>query len=136
LVERKSGFLLLNKISRLRATPVRRAIQRQVATPPSAFRQTLTLDNGKEFAEHRRLAQRTGLAVYFAQPYCPCQRGTNEDTGGLVRQFLPKGTDFTGLRHHHIQQIQDLLNHRPRKRLGRQTPHEVLNAASTGATES
>jgi IS30 family transposase len=136
LVERKSGFLLLNKVSRLRATPVRRAIQRQVATLPPAFRHTLTLDNGKEFAEHLRLAQRTGLAVYFAQPYCPWQRGTNENTNGLVRQFLPKGTDFTGLRHHHIQQIQDLLNHRPRKRLGWQTPHEVLNTASTGATES
>jgi IS30 family transposase len=125
LVERKSGYLLLNKTPRLKATPVRRVIQRQAASLPAELKHTLTLDNGKEFAEHERLAERTGLAVYFAQPYCAWQRGTNENTNGLVRQFLPKGTDFTYLRHQHIQQIQDRLNHRPRERLGWRTPHEV-----------
>lgn len=136
LVERKSGYLLLSKVPRLKATPVRRVIQRQLAIVPAALKHTLTLDNGKEFAEHEPLAERTGLAVYFAQPYCAWQRGTNENTNGLVRQFLPKGTDFTYVRHHHIQQIQDRLNHRPRERLGWRTPHEVLFRPQTGATQS
>lgn len=136
LVERKSGYLLLNKTPRLKATPVRRVIQRQVAALPAELKRTLTLDNGKEFAQHEPLAERTGLAIYFAQPYCAWQRGTNENTNGLVRQFLPKGTDFSYLRHHHIQQIQDGLNHRPRERLGWRTPHEELFTPPTGATQS
>jgi len=136
LVERKSGYLLLNKVPRLKATPVRRVIQRQVAALPAELKHTLTLDNGKEFAEHEPLAERTGLAVYFAQPYCAWQRGTNENTNGLVRQFLPKGTDFTYRRHHFIQQIQDWLNHRPRERLGWRTPHEELFRHIAGATQS
>jgi IS30 family transposase len=136
LVERKSGYLLLSKTPRLKATPVRRVIQRQAATLPESLKHTLTLDNGKEFAEHEQLARRTGLAIYFAQPYCAWQRGTNENTNGLVRQFLPKGMDFSYLRHHHLQQIQDLLNHRPRERLGWRTPHEDLFLPSTGASQS
>lgn len=136
LVERKSGYLLLGKAPRLQATRVRRVIQRQIATLPRSLRHTLTLDNGKEFAEHERLAKRTGLAIYFAQPYCAWQRGVNENTNGLVRQFLPKGTDFSYLRHNHLQQIQDLLNHRPRKRLGWRTPHEEIFIHLNGATQS
>jgi IS30 family transposase len=136
LVERRSGYLLLGKVPRLKATPVRRAIQRQVAALPTSLKHTLTLDNGKEFAEHEPLAKRTGLAIYFAQPYCAWQRGTNENTNGLVRQFLPKGTDFSYLRHHRIQQIQDLLNHRPRERLDWRTPHEELFTQLTGASQS
>jgi len=136
LVERKSGYLLLGKVSRLQATKVRRVIQRQVAPLPAALRLTLTLDNGKEFAEHERLAKRTGLAIYFAHPYCAWQRGTNENTNGLVRQFLPKGTDLSYLRHDHLQQIQDLLNHRPRERLGWRTPHEDFVTQLTGASQS
>jgi len=136
LVERKSGYLLLSKTPRLKATPVRRVIQRQAATLPESLKHTLTLDNGKEFAEHEQLARRTGLAIYFAQPYCAWQRGTNENTNGLVRQFLPKGMDFSYLRHHHLQHIQDLLNHRPRERLGWRTPHEDLFSPSTGASQS
>lgn len=136
LVERKSGYLLMNKVPRRKAVLVRRVIQRQVAQLPPPLKRTLTLDNGKEFAEHEQLAKRTGIAIYFAQPYCPWQRGTNENTNGLVRQFFPKGTDFSYLRHHQLQQIQDLLNHRPRKRLGWRTPHEELFTPLTGASQS
>jgi IS30 family transposase len=136
LVERKSGYLLLSKVPRLQATKVRRVIQRQVAPLPARLKHTLTLDNGKEFAEHEQLAKRTGLAIYFAQPYCAWQRGTNENTNGLVRQFLPKGTGFSSLRHNHLQQIQDSLNHRPRERLGWRTPHEELFTQRTGASQS
>jgi IS30 family transposase len=136
LVERRSGYLLLNKTPRLKATPVRRVIERQTALLPPSLKHTLTLDNGKEFAEHERLAQRTGLAIYFAKPYCAWQRGTNENTNGLVRQYLPKGVDFSYLRHSRLQQIQDLLNHRPRKRLGWRTPHEELFTPLTGASHS
>ncbi len=135
LVERRSGYLLLGKVPRLQAKRVRRVIQEQVARLPTAPWRTLTLDNGKEFAEHERLEQQTGLSVYFAKPYCAWQRGTNENTNGLVRQFFPKGTDFSYLRHNHLQQIQDLLNHRPRERLGWRTPHEELFTRPTGAIQ-
>jgi IS30 family transposase len=86
----------------------------------------MTFDNGKEFAEHELLAAATGMSVFFAQPYCAWQRGSNENTNGLVRQYLPKGTDLTAYSHHEVAAIQTSLNDRPRKRLGYLTPREVL----------
>ena len=82
----------------------------------------MTFDNGKEFAEHEALAAATGMSIYFAKPYCAWQRGTNENTNGLVRQYLPKGTDLTAYSHHEVAAIQSSLNDRPRKRLGYLTP--------------
>ena len=95
---------------------------------PARLRKTLTLDNGKEFAEHEQLAAATALHVYFAKPYCAWQRGTNENTNGLVRQFFPKGTDMTHVPAKQFEKVQHLLNNRPRKRLGYQTPLEVLTS--------
>ena len=126
LVERKSGYLLAGKVPHLRAQLVRRELESLLEPAPPALRRTLTLDNGKEFAEHERLKEHLDLDVYFAQPYCAWQRGTNENTNGLLRQFFPKGTIFRGLHRQHLDQAQDLLNHRPRRRLGYRTPHEVL----------
>jgi transposase, IS30 family len=85
---------------------------------PARLRKTLTLDNGKEFAEHEQLAATTALRVYFAKPYCAWQRGTNENTNGLVRQFFPKGSDMAHVPAKQFEKVQHLLNNRPRRRLG------------------
>src|SRR5205809_4102999 len=98
LVERKSRYTLIRKVPNLKARTVRTAARQSLAALPQTLRRTLTFDNGKEFAEHRRLAEQLRLAVYFARPYAAWQRGTNENTNGLLRQFHPKGTDFTTVR--------------------------------------
>jgi IS30 family transposase len=126
LVERKSGYLLLGKVPTLQAATVRQTAAELYRTTPPKLRKTLTLDNGKEFAEHERLTEEAALKIYFAKPYCAWQRGTNENTNGLVRQFFPKGTDLVGIPNHRFTKVQQLLNDRPRKRLGYRTPNEVL----------
>jgi len=131
LVERKSGFTLLARVSNRRAVTVRTAAQQRLAALPDSLRRTMTFDNGKEFAEHERLSATTGMAVYFAQPYAAWQRGTNENTNGLVRQYVPKGTDLTATSHRAVAAMQSSLNNRPRKRLGYRTPREVLQEYAT-----
>jgi transposase, IS30 family len=126
LVERKSGYTLLAAVADLKAPTVREAMQAQLVELPALLRHTVTFDNGKEFAEHDQLAKATGLDVYFAKPYCAWQRGTNENTNGLVRQYCPKGTDFRDVSHQEVAELQQSLNNRPRKRLGYRTPSEVL----------
>ena len=126
LVERKSGFLRAAQSPDRRARPVRRGVERLLKPLPAALRRTITFDNGKEFAEHQRLVQQMHLQVYFARPYCAWQRGTNENTNGLLRQFFPKGTDFGKVTWHFVQRAVQSLNDRPRKRLDYRTPREVL----------
>lgn len=126
LVERKSGYTLLARVDDLRASTVRRAAQQQLAALPQHLRRTLTFDNGTEFAEHEALAAATGMNIYFANPYCAWQRGTNENTNGLVRQYLPKGTDFSTYSHDDVALVQTSVNDRPRKRHDYLTPREVL----------
>jgi len=87
---------------------------------------TLTLDNGKEFAEHKQLEAEAELKIYFAKPYSAWQRGTNENTNRLVRDFFAKGTDLAKLPEHRFTKVEQLLNDRPRKRLGYRTSNEVL----------
>ena len=87
---------------------------------------SFTVDNGKEFASHQELAEATGMKVYFCEPYSPWQRGTNENTNGLLRQFFPKGTSFPDISDDDLQLIVDMINNRPRKRLNYLTPFEVL----------
>ena len=96
------------------------------ATTPASLRKTLTLDNGKEFAEHEQLELEAALKIYFAKPYSAWQRGTSENTNGLVRQFFPKGTDLAKVSERQFTKVQNLLNDRPRKCLGYRTPNEVL----------
>lgn len=132
LVERKSGYLLLGKVPNLQAATVRQAAAKRYATTPAALRKTLTLDNGKEFAEHEQLEVEAALKVYFAKPYSAWQRGTNENTNGLVRQFFPKGTDLANIPEHQFTRVQQLLNDRPRKRLDYRTPNEVLASRLKG----
>lgn len=122
----------------LRARTVRQTSQRKLKKLPERLRLTLTFDNGKEFAEHEALSSMTGMHIYFVRPYCAWQRGTNENTNGLVRQYLPKGSDLTAESHRAVAAIQTALNDRPRKRLDYQTPLEVLtrNSARHGVAFS
>jgi IS30 family transposase len=126
LVERKSGYLLLGNVPNLKAAAIRQTAATLVRPTAPALRKTLTLDSGKGFAEHKELAAETGLAVYFAKPYCAWQRGTNEKTNGLIRQFFAKGTDLASVPERRFTKVQHLLNTRRRRRVGYRTPHEVL----------
>jgi IS30 family transposase len=86
---------------------------------------TITADNDRVFAQHEAIARALEAAIYFAHPYHSWERGTNENTNGLLRQYFPKGTDFQQLRRREVRRAQERLNHRPRKTLGWRTPHEV-----------
>jgi IS30 family transposase len=97
------------------------------------MRKTLTVDNGKEFAQFKQLEKITGFSIYFADPYSAWQRGCNENTNGLIRQYLPKGTNFKNITNNDLAIIVKKLNHRPRKCLNYQTPHEVIHKAIHGA---
>lgn len=130
LVERKTGYAVLAKVDRLCSDPVEKVIRRRLRLLPKCCRHSITFDNGGEFAQHPRLAKALDLEVYFANPRCPWQRGTNENTNGLVRQYLPKGSCFRDLDHTAVARIQSSLNERPRKRLGYLTPKEALTNAS------
>ena len=92
--------------------------------------ETITYDNGKEFAGHAQIAARLGAHIYFAKPYHAWERGLNEHTNGLVRQYFPKGSDFSTLTPADVQRVEDKLNARPRKALGYKTPSEVFFAAA------
>lgn len=132
LVERKSRLVLISKLPRKSAAETNRAVIDRLKKLPAKGRQTLTLDNGTENAKHEKLSARLGIKCYFAHPYASWQRGTNENTNGLIRWYLPKGTDFRKITSEQIARIEYLLNSRPRKCLGYKTPLEV--AASSRCT--
>ena len=126
MVEWKSQYLRVRKTGSLKSADAMRAACRGLKDLPEKLRRTMTLDNGKEFAEYQRLTDRLGMEVYFARPYASWQRGLNENTNGLLRQFFPKGTDFARFSRRQVARVESLLNERPRKRLGYQTPNEVF----------
>jgi IS30 family transposase len=126
LVDRQSRFALLQAVLDLKSPTVCGAAAEALRGVPREARKTATFDNGKEFADHQQLSRQTGVEVYFALPYCSWQRGTNENTNGLIRQFYPKGTDLARQPASRIRQVQELLNHRPRRCLGYRTPYEAF----------
>ena len=109
------------------AEAMREAIASKITTMPEQLRRTLTWDRGKELAQHAQLKIDTGLPVYFADPHSPWQRGTNENTNGLLRQYFPKGTDLSRWTAEEIEAVAAALNSRPRKTLGWKTPAEALD---------
>ena len=95
---------------------------------PASLRKTLTYDQGKEMAQHERLALSTGMRIFFADPHAPWQRGSNENTNGLLRQYFPKGTSLSGFDQAELDTVADSLNGRPRKTLDFATPSEQFSA--------
>lgn len=126
MVERKSRFTRLMKISNKTTAAVIQGINQQMLSLADVVH-TVTLDNGKEFSQHKRLSETLGAEVYFAKPYCSWERGLNENTNGLVRQYFPKKIAFDKITHEELQRVEDKLNNRPRKCLGYKTPNEVFN---------
>lgn len=126
LVDRKSRYTIITKISSKEADHVHARIKLRLQELAEQQRHSITFDNGTEFARCDRLENHLDLELYYADPGCPYQRGTNENTNGLIRQFFPKGTDFRDVSHQAVREVENLLNDRPRECLGFRTPHEVF----------
>ncbi len=127
LVERSTRFvLLLHLADGKTALDVNTAMAAAIATLPAALMRSITWDQGKELAAHAAFSIETGVPVYFCDPHKPWQRGTNENTNGLLRQYLPKGTNLAVHTADDLARIADSLNNRPRKTLGYMTPSEKL----------
>jgi len=126
LVERKSGYAKLFKVPNKTAELVSAAMIESFKTFDGLV-DTITLDNGKEFADHQRVDLELGSTIYFADPFASWQRGTNENFNGLLRQYIPKDRPLSTVTQEELKIIENKLNHRPRKRLGFKTPHEVFH---------
>ena len=126
LVDRKSRFSIVVKVQSKHANHVHGKLKQRLNELDEGHRRSITFDNGTEFARCHRLEKHLALKLYFADPGCPYQRGTNENTNGLIRQYFPKGTDFRNVSHVEVRRAEKLLNTRPRKCLGFRTPHEVF----------
>lgn len=127
LVERRTRYCQLVALpAGQRAELVRAALARSILSLPVQLRRSLTWDQGLEMAEHRRFSVETGVAVYFCDPQSPWQRGSNENTNGLLRQYFPKGKSLEGVGQDELDEVAAKLNRRPRKTLGFRTPAQVL----------
>lgn len=125
-VERKSRYVVAARIDDKRAETFNGGTRRAFRWIPRCLCHTLTVDNGKEFAQFKELEKMLGATVYFADAYSSWQRGTCENTNGLLREYFPKETDLTRVSHQRVAAVVNRLNNRPRKCLGYRTPHEVL----------
>jgi len=127
-VERKSRYTRVRKMMDKRAATMNRVSRQALVDLPKSLRRTMTVDNGSEFTGFADIEKRLKIKVYFANPYAPWERGANENTNGLLRDFFPKGSDFRKVTIAKVAKAQRLLNNRPRKCLNYRTPIEVLNA--------
>ncbi len=134
LVERHTRYVMLAKVANKDTQTVVAALIKQANKLPDELFKSLTWDRGKELADHRRFTLATNIDVYFCDPQSPWQRGSNENTNGLLRQYFPKGTDLSGYSQAHLNKVARQLNERPRETLKYETPAERFNAcvASTG----
>jgi IS30 family transposase len=127
LVERKTQLAKIIKLPRATAHATQRAAVRRLK-PIGDFVHTITFDNGKEFAAHQDIAHALKAKIFFATPYHAWERGLNENTNGLIRDFFPKGTDFSTIANAEVAKVERLLNARPRKSLGFRSPQEVFDS--------
>ena len=132
-VERKSRLLIAAKLHDKGADTFAQATTKAFSPIPKKWRKTLTVDNGKEFAQFKKMEETTGMDVYFADPYAPWQRGTNENTNGLLRHYFPKGTNWRKVTDQMLATAVEKLNNRPRKCLNYLTPNEVFLKNTGGA---
>lgn len=136
LVERQSRYCQLVSLPEGKsALEVCEALKRSIATLPAGLRRSLTWDQGSEMSEHRRFAIDSGVEVYFCDPQSPWQRGSNENTNGLLRQYFPRGETFEGIDQQALDEVAAKLNGRPRKTLGFRTPAQALDAVINGLSE-
>ena len=126
LVERQSRFVLLVKVPDRSADTVTRALVQKIRRLPVELRRSLTWDRGSEMAAHQDFSLATDMQVYFCDPHSPWQRGSNENTNGLLRQYFPKGTDLAQHSQRYLDAVARQLNQRPRKTLGFKNPAETL----------
>ena len=126
IVERKTRTLIMVPLKNKDATSVRKAFERELKRLPIEMQGSLTYDQGVEMAEHKLFTKNTQMKVYFCHPASPWERGTNENTNMLIRQYFPKGTDFSQVTRKEIKRVQHELNERPRKTLDWKTPKEVF----------
>lgn len=131
LAERKSRFYLAIKVPDRSASSVTPAIIKALKEYPSELIKTITFDRGKEFSGYEEIEAALNCNTYFCDPYCSWQKGTNENSNGLLREFYPKGMDLSNVQEDELKDVIDILNNRPRKCLDYNTPSEVLNGAST-----
>lgn len=129
LVERHSRFVVLVKLKGKDTTSVVDALTAQVQELPKELMRTLTWDRGSELAQHKRFTLATNVQVYFCDPRSPWQRGSNENTNGLLRQYFPKGINLSIYTQEQLNEVASKLNGRPRKTLGYDCPADTLNAA-------
>ena len=125
LVERKTGLLKMKRVANKTAQQVSEAMI-GILKPVRLQVKTITSDNGKEFAQHKKVKRKLFTSFFFADAYASWQRGTNENTNGLIREYLPKGCDFRQVSDQDVQMIENKLNNRPRKRLGFKTPMQAF----------
>ncbi|RTY85840.1 IS30 family transposase [Flavobacterium sp. GT3R68] len=126
VVERKTRYTFIMQISNRKSKTVTHEFAKSLNTLPKHIRKSMTYDNGLEMANHKWLTNQTGMDIYFAHPYSSWERGTNENTNGLIRRFFPKGTDFNKITFKQLKQAEHNLNDRPRKVLGFKTPNEMM----------
>jgi len=126
LVERKARFTIIVKLKNRKSATVRKKFVQEFNQIKTLFKKTLTYDNGTEMAQHKELTKQTGMVIYFAHPYSSWERGTNENTNGLIRRFFPKKTDFNTVTEKELKKAQNALNNRPRKVLGYKTPNQIM----------
>jgi IS30 family transposase len=132
LVERTTRFVLLVHMPTRKADVAASAFAGALNAIPAPLRKTMTYDQGKEMAEHETLALNTGMRIFFADPHAPWQRGSNENTNGLLRQYFPKGSSLSALTQADLDKVADSLNDRPRKTLDYATPKEQFTSLLAG----
>ncbi|GAB1454750.1 IS30 family transposase [Spirochaetota bacterium] len=125
-VDRKTKYLIAYKLEHKSSMALVRGARKAFRSIPASMLKTITVDNGKEFAAHKKLAQTLGVKVFFAHPYHSWERGLNEHTNGLIRQYLPKGRSLLDLESRELAKIVKRINNRPRKSLGYRTPYEAF----------
>ncbi len=131
LVDRRSRLTIITKIQSKDADHVQQRIKERLKELVEECRHSITFDNGTEFARCHRLEKHLKMKLYFADPGCPYQRGTNENTNGLIRQYFPKGTNFQNISHPELRHVENLLNNRPRECLDFDTPAAVFHKKSS-----